>query len=445
MKKSDTGSTSSSKEKESEVTNEQWDKQTEEVPKPYTIRPRKKTPAAWKFLEEFEQDGEKWARCKLCHQELKRGPTSSTSSLNRHVDKCKIIHGLGLQKRAQLQFQPGDSSSEVTIANFKYDYADMRKNVSHYIMVNELPFIHVESFMFNELMRKATPFWQKISRATVKSDCMSTYEIEKKKLKDIFNSVKRINVTTDMLTSSSQKIEYMVITAHWIDCSWKLNMIVISFCNVPPPHSGFVVAEAISKCLTNWEIVDKIGTVSVDNAKANDVVLRTLKNMYDIRKTSLLIEGKLFQVRCCAHILNLCVKDGLEPIDEIIEKIRDGVKYVAALEGCRIKYAEIAKHLYLKTKKLILDVPTRWKSTFKMLICAIEFKQVFQRYPSFDKGFLEYVPNAVDWEKVEGICSILEAFNPATNIVSGTHYPTSNLFLEEIKKVKQILDQKSFD
>ncbi|XP_074370915.1 uncharacterized protein LOC141712047 isoform X2 [Apium graveolens] len=106
-KKSGTGSTSSSKEKESEVTNEQGDKQTEEVPKPYTKRPRKKTSAAWKFLEEFEQDGEKWARCKLCHQELKRGPTSSTSSLNRHVDKCKIIHGLGLQKQAQLQFQPG--------------------------------------------------------------------------------------------------------------------------------------------------------------------------------------------------------------------------------------------------------------------------------------------------------------------------------------------------
>lgn len=50
----------------------------------------------------------------------------------------------------------------------------------------------------------------------------------------------------------------MIITAHWIDCNWKLNMRVISFCNVPPPHSGYVIAEAISKCLNEWEIEEKI-------------------------------------------------------------------------------------------------------------------------------------------------------------------------------------------
>ena len=58
----------------------------------------------------------------------------------------------------------------------------MRKTVAHYILINELPFLHVESFMFNEVMRKDTPLWQKISRATVKADCVSTYEIEKKKV-----------------------------------------------------------------------------------------------------------------------------------------------------------------------------------------------------------------------------------------------------------------------
>lgn len=56
-----------------------------------------------------------------------------------------------------------------------------------------------------------------------------------------------------------------------------------------------------------------------------------------------------------------------EPIKSIVEKNRNGVKYVAASEGCRIKFAEIAKDLYLKNEKLISDVPTRWNSTFKML------------------------------------------------------------------------------
>ncbi|KAK1370498.1 hypothetical protein POM88_036590 [Heracleum sosnowskyi] len=180
-KKSDIGS--NSKEKVSGVTSEQGDKQADEVPVPYTTKTRKKKSQSWKYLEEFFRDGVKWARCTPCKTELKCGPTSSTSSLNIHVDKCKVAHGLGHKKLAQLQFQPGDSSLEVKIATFKYDHAEMRKTISHYIMVNELPFIHVESFMFNELMRKATPHWQKISRTTVKSDCTSTCEIEKKSFK----------------------------------------------------------------------------------------------------------------------------------------------------------------------------------------------------------------------------------------------------------------------
>jgi hypothetical protein len=34
------------------------------------------------------------------------------------------------------------------------------------------------------------------------------------------------------------------------------------------------------------------------------------------------------QVRCCAHILNLIVSDGLKEIDESIVKVRSAVKYV---------------------------------------------------------------------------------------------------------------------
>ncbi|KAK1387576.1 hypothetical protein POM88_015754 [Heracleum sosnowskyi] len=115
---------------------------------------------------------------------------------SRHVDKCKVIHGL--TRQTQLQFQKSGNASEVTFETFKYDHAEMRKTVAHYILINELPFMHVESFMFNEVMRKATPLWQKISRATVKADCVTTYEIEKKKLKEIFKSVPKINITTDM-------------------------------------------------------------------------------------------------------------------------------------------------------------------------------------------------------------------------------------------------------
>ena len=131
---------------------------------------------------------------------MKCGSTGCTTTFNRHMDKCLIEHGQTSQ--ALLQFQPSDAkSSEVIFGNFKYDHADMRKIISHYILVNELPFRHAESFMFDKVMRTATPNWQKVSRKTIKKDCVSTYEIEKNKLREAFKSVRKINITTDMWTS----------------------------------------------------------------------------------------------------------------------------------------------------------------------------------------------------------------------------------------------------
>ena len=40
-------------------------------------------------------------------------------------------------------------------------------------------------------------------------------------------------------------------------------------------------------------------------------------------KKKLFFEGRLFHVHCCAHILNLMVKDGLKEIKFVIHDIRE--------------------------------------------------------------------------------------------------------------------------
>ncbi|KAL8100696.1 hypothetical protein AgCh_032813 [Apium graveolens] len=204
---------------------------------------------------------------------------------------------------------------------------------------------HAESFMFDKVMRTATPYWQKITR--------------------------KINITTGMWTSSHQKLGYMVVTGHWIDSDWNLNMRVLNFCNVPPLHSGFIISEVLFKCLNEWGIIDKIGTLTVDNAAANDVALRYFKQTFSVRR------------------------DGLELTKEIVDKVRDGIKYIEASESRRIKFAKISMFLGLKYKKLILDVSTRWNLTYNMMSCAIEFRDAFLMYSSSDQGFKEYVPSPV--------------------------------------------------
>ena len=46
-------------------------------------------------------------------------------------------------------------------------------------------------------MKAATPHFQKISKATLKNDCMSAYELGKKKTKALFTSTYKVCMTTN--------------------------------------------------------------------------------------------------------------------------------------------------------------------------------------------------------------------------------------------------------
>ncbi|GKE11639.1 zinc finger BED domain-containing protein RICESLEEPER 2-like protein, partial [Tanacetum coccineum] len=181
----------------------------------------------------------------------------------------------------------------------------------------------------------------------------------------------------------------MVITGHFVDANWKLQKRVLSFVDIPPPRRGIEIADSILKCLREWEIEEKIMTISVDNASANDAAMKILVARYK-RLENLFCDvkfcdgkfsdGKFFHVRCCAHILNLMVQDGLSVIKDIVSK----------------------EQLHLPDRKLILDCKTRWNSTYKMLYAAISFKEAFSMYEV--RGPLyKHCPSDDDWEKLESI------------------------------------------
>ena len=116
---------------------------------------------------------------------------------------------------------------------------------SHMILYHEYPFMKMEHVISNKFMKTVTPHWQKITRTMAKADCVSTYEIHKKKLKSLLKNINRISITTD-LWKSGQKIQYMVVTAHFVDKDWKLQKRVLNFCNVSPPHSGGMLFASVS-------------------------------------------------------------------------------------------------------------------------------------------------------------------------------------------------------
>jgi hypothetical protein len=102
----------------------------------------------------------------------------------------------------------------------------------------------------------------------------------------------------------------------------------------------------------------KVFSITVDNASANNAAIEILRDEFRLKGIFLPVGRLLFHVRCCAHITNLLMQVELSKIGDIIDSVRQGIKYIVAFERRLNMFSEIAKGLDLGCKKLILDVPT---------------------------------------------------------------------------------------
>ncbi|OMO54853.1 putative Zinc finger, BED-type [Corchorus olitorius] len=267
---------------------------------------RAKTSSVWsEFTDVSLSNGVEVRECVHCKKQIKKNKSKSTSQFKMHLDSC-VRRKISQNQQNKITFQPkdvgdGDIQLQPALTNGKFDMAKMREAATHWIHMHEHPFSIVEEEGFNMMQKCGMPEWEKFSRVTIKKDCMQVYEVENKKLKALLRNVNKICLTTDLWRSSNQKIEYMVLTAHFIDSNWRLQKRIIRFVHIPPPHRDVEIADCIYNCLQEWGIENKVFTISVDNVASNDVAIRNFKDTFS-RTRKLLCGGKLFHVRCCAHI-----------------------------------------------------------------------------------------------------------------------------------------------
>ena len=150
-----------------------------------------------------------------------------------------------------------------------------RKAVARYIIKDEVPFRVVEKEGLEDLLKYFQPKFKMPSRPTISTDCYIIYKEEKEALKDYFKRNNfRMCFTTDCWTSLQNKC-FMCLTAHWIDDDWILQKRILNFCEIED-HKGATIAKTLEDCIFNWGI-DKVFSITVDNASANDSALAILK------------------------------------------------------------------------------------------------------------------------------------------------------------------------
>ncbi|KAL5748544.1 hypothetical protein ACOSP7_025584 [Xanthoceras sorbifolium] len=136
----------------------------------------------------------------------------------------------------------------------------------------------------------------------------------------------------------------------------------------------------------DWNFDRRLSALTVDNCSTNDKVIELMLEKLD--KGDLWLNGQLFHMRCCAHILNLIVKDGLSVIGDGIERIRDSVAYWVATPKRLERFTEAARQLNIGCRqRLVLDCKTKWNSTYLMLTIALKYKNVFSRLSARDRQY----------------------------------------------------------
>ena len=154
-------------------------------------------------------------------------------------------------------------------------------------------------------------------------------------------------------------------------------------------HKGDTIDRVVESCLLKWGI-DRLFTITVDNASSNEVAIDYVKKKTKERDNSVL-GGEFMHMRCCAHILNLIMQSGLKSIHESIAKVWNVVRYVRASPARFDKFQECVENEKIKAKCLLsLDVPTRWNPTYLMLDCALKFVRAFDRLEEEDGHYKLY-------------------------------------------------------
>ncbi|KMS98900.1 hypothetical protein BVRB_3g067910 [Beta vulgaris subsp. vulgaris] len=413
----------------------------------------------WDHFTKFIAKGQGKCKCNYCGMSYKCAPrVNGTSTYRKHLYKCSKFPLNKCKQpepnQTQLTFQSfvnEDGEQEGSVKNFIFNYDKCRKGLAYMVIVDELPFRFVEGQGFRHFCSLMTNKFHVPSRITVARDCYEIFMEERVKLKTFLKTnCRKVCLTTDTWTSI-QKINYMCLTAHFIDNDWKLNKRILNFCPISS-HKGEAIGKAIEKCLLAWGI-ENVMTVTVDNASSNDTAIVYLKKRLNNWGTSV-VKGEFLHVRCIAHIMNLVVTDGLKLVSDSVHRVRNAVRFVRSSSNRVEKFKRCAVAEKISTQSMLcLDVPTRWNSTYLMLNTAVKFINAFERFDGEDNHYHDDLwdvngygnglgkPVFEDWDHVKNLIILLEAFYSLTLRVSGSSYVTSDTYFHEVTDVDCLLKQ----
>lgn len=367
--------------------------------------------------------------CKLCPKgKVLKKFGNTTSNLLRHVKK---FHNAEFEKGPK---KVGSKITDHFVSNARYARNSIKKKerdeaLSKFIAEDMRPMNIIEGRGFRQLIKVMDPKYRLPTRRTITKVIRRQAAQSRVAVKQVLKDIEWIAFTADGWTSCSTT-GFFAITSHFVTKEGYLRMALLS-------------CDSIHQRETGENIRDRLKEIF----ESNDVRLKIVCGVTDggsnIKKAIPL--GGWVRIGCFAHALNLVANDamktclaaiaqalkdarvltreeeGMQNFDEIRKKIRKFVERLHRSSNAKDEFKKCQKLLGLPTNAIDQDVPTRWNSTYIMMMTFHELKQAVNLFLTTPEGE-DFSFNAAEWRLIQQALEILEPLYLTTVEMSGEVY-----------------------
>lgn len=384
---------------------------------------RKKYSWVWNHFEADRVN--QIATCISCRHNLSwktGGGKGGTGHLGRHLEKQHGITKDGVRGSGGIQ---GTINTQTGLT-FLFNDLVYKMESMKFVIGSALPFGFCDGWRFTSWIQKAVnPRAKRIPRTSLRTYAFKYFKNEKIVLCNTLSTLPwNICLTSDIGDFSD--FDIMCVTCHWIDKDWILQRRIIYFRSIAK-HNNIQITDGILKCAEEYKCLNKISAISFDNASSNGVAIEKIKMS---AKPDF---PEIFHVRCLCHILQLVAQDGIRVVwEEFISPIRKAVLFIVNGGAKKHEYKKIVEQSGKKFKKLILDVDTRWNSTYDLLVRAYMYKEEITTFYNLHApvdnfyGALSYT----NWKYCLELLRFLEPFKDYTKVFSTQYSPNIHQALE---------------
>ena len=137
--------------------------------------------------------------------------------------------------------------------------------------------------------------------------------------------VSSVCLTSDIQPGNAKE-DYITVVAHYITVDWELKKSVIGFKLIEVSHNGINIAKCIAGVLQDFGLLNKVFSVSIDNASAMLTLTPMLDGYLGFVVDPIDATKKIYHVvyqRCACHIINLIVKSGFEKASTLYKGLQN--------------------------------------------------------------------------------------------------------------------------